>query len=48
MEVLKYDGVVDIATGLSAGSARWKNTKVKWSDLAKKLASSTRTNEKYA
>lgn len=48
MEKLKHDGFINIATGLSMSSKTWKNTKLAWSDLLKKLAEPVRTTEKYS
>ena len=42
-----FDGSFDIATGHSANSKRWKNTKITWSDLANKLSIPVRTPETY-
>lgn len=39
--------MLNIAVGLSASSKFWKNTKMLWSDLAKKLATPTVTAETY-
>ena len=44
---MKFDGLIDIATGFSAKSKIWKNKKVKWSELVKKLSEETKTNETY-
>lgn len=44
---LKYDEPIDIAIGLSASSKVWKNTKLNWSELVKKLSTATRTTETY-
>lgn len=44
---MKFDGVIDIATGFSAKSKIWKNKKIKWSELVKKLSEETKTNETY-
>src|SRR5574344_1295423 len=43
-----HDGVLDIATGFSANTKTWKNTKAKWSKLVAKLSEATITNETYA
>lgn len=45
---LQYDDVIDIATGLSATTKTWKNTKARWSKLVAKLSEATRTNETYS
>lgn len=47
-EEIRNDGTVDIATGFSAGTKAWKNTKIKWSKLVKKLSEATVTNETYS
>ena len=38
---------LDISTGTSAGSRMWKNKKIKWVDLVKRLRNVTVTNETY-
>ena len=43
-----YDGIIDIATGLSASTKKWKNKKVKWSKLIDKLSKPVVTNETHA
>ena len=49
MEVnIKNDGILDIATGMKASSKVWKNVKIKWSDLVKKLSSPVVTNETFS
>ena len=45
---IKYDGTLDIATGFSATTKVWKNTKAKWSNLVNKLSSPVITGEKYS
>lgn len=45
---LQYDGVLEIATGFSANTKVWKNTKARWSKLVAKLAEPVRTNETYS
>ena len=45
---LQYDDVIDIATGLSATTLTWKNTKARWGKLVAKLSEATRTNETYS
>lgn len=45
---LKYDGVIDIATGKSRHELKWKNQQITWSKLVEKLSKTTRTHEKYA
>lgn len=42
---MKYDGQITIATAPSRKSTKWKNETVLWSDLAKRLATVTRTPE---
>lgn len=44
---IKYDGVLEIATGFSANTKVWKNTKARWSKLVAKLSEATKTNETY-
>ena len=44
---IRYDGVLEIATGYSANTKIWKNTKARWSKLVAKLSEATRTNETY-
>ena len=46
-EQLKYNGPINIAVGLSATSKVWKNTKMAWSDLVKKLSEAVVTAESY-
>lgn len=45
---MKYDGTLDIATGLSAGSKSWKNKKIEWSELVQKLSEEHKTTETFA
>lgn len=47
IEQLKYNGPINIAVGLSATSKVWKNTKMAWSDLVKKLSEAVVTAESY-
>ncbi len=42
-----HDGPLDIAMGASASSKVWKNRKVQWRDLVKKLSEPVRTPETY-
>ena len=42
-----YDGNLDIATGFSATTKIWKNTRIKWSNLLNKLANPVVTAETY-
>lgn len=44
---MKYDGTLDIATGLSAGSKSWKNTKFEWSGLVQRLSEEHKTTETF-
>ncbi len=45
--LLKHDGLLNIATGLSAASKVWKNTKISWQDLVIKLSTATVTPETH-
>lgn len=45
---MKYDKELNIATGLSRQQKVWKNTKLLWSELVKKLSQTIRTHETYA
>ena len=42
-----YDGMLDIAIGLSANSKTWKNEKISWGELVQKLKSEHRTIETF-
>jgi len=42
------DGLINIATGLSASSKIWRNKAVKWSSLVDKLMRETKTTETYS
>lgn len=44
---MKYDGKIDIATGLSAKSKIWKNKALQWSELVDKLKKVTITSETF-
>lgn len=44
---MKYDGKIDIATGLSAKSKVWKNKALQWSELVDKLKKVTITSETF-
>lgn len=44
---IQYDGVLEIATGFSANTKVWKNTKTRWSKLVAKLSEATHTNETH-
>lgn len=39
------EGTIDIATGYSANSKKWKNTRITWADFIEKLKNSVQTNE---
>ena len=45
---IQFDNIIDIATGLSASTKKWKNQKVKWSKLLDKLSKPVVTNETHA
>lgn len=45
---IQFDGIIDIATGFSASTKKWKNKKAKWSKLLDKLSTPVVTNETYA
>ena len=47
IDKLKYDGNLSIAIGLNVTSKVWKNTKITWSSLVKKLATPVVTAESY-
>lgn len=42
---MKYDGKIDIATGMAVNSKVWKNKKIDWSKLVQKLENEHKTNE---
>ena len=44
---MKYDGLIDIATGVAAGSKIWKNKNLKWSEILKRLSDGHKTNETF-
>ena len=44
---MKYDGNLNIATGLKADSKIWKNEIISWADFAEKLMTSYKTQETY-
>ena len=46
--VISFDGTVAIATGSSAKTKKWKNKSLLWSELLKKLSTTTRTPETVA
>lgn len=43
--LMRNDGVIEIATGLSVTTRKWKNEKIEWSVLVAKLKKEHRTNE---
>ena len=45
--MIKYDGKLTIATGVSAQSKVWKNKEFKWSEFAKRLSEEHKTTETY-
>lgn len=45
--IMKYDGKIDIATGLSAKSKIWKNKSLLWSEFILKLKEVTKTSETF-
>lgn len=47
VEKLEYDGNLSIAVGLNVSSKIWKNTKITWSNLVKKLSTPVITAETY-
>lgn len=47
IETLTHNEPINIAIGLSASSKIWKNTKILWGDLVKKLSVAIRTAETY-
>lgn len=44
---MKFDGMLDIAVGLSAKSVKWKNKRFSWSEFVQKLSEGHKTNETY-
>ena len=44
---MKYDGKLDIAIGMKVDSKVWKNKKVTWSELVRRLSEGHKTNETY-
>ena len=44
---MQYDGTLNIATGMNAGSRTWRNTKYTWSKLVEKLETGHKTNETF-
>ncbi len=45
---MNHSTLLDIATGKSAGSRKWTNTKMEWSAFVAKLSIEHKTNETYA
>lgn len=45
---MKYDGEIDIATGLSAKSKKWSNAPILWSELVARLGKEHKTTETYS
>ena len=45
---MKFDGALNIASGMCANSRTWKNKKILWSELVKKLTKDHRTNELFS
>lgn len=44
---IEYDGSITIATGKSRKETTWKNREMLWSDLAKRLSTTSRTSETF-
>lgn len=44
---IEYDGSLTIATGRNRKETQWKNRELLWSDLAKRLSTTTRTAETF-
>lgn len=44
---MKYDGKIDIATGMSAKSKVWKNKSLLWSEFAQRISEGLKTNETH-
>lgn len=44
---MKFDEILNVATGMSADSASWRNIQMKWSKLVEKLLTENKTNETY-
>lgn len=44
---IEYDGSLTIATGRNRKETQWKNREMLWSDLVKRLATTTRTQETF-
>lgn len=47
LDNIQFDGKLDIAVGLKFNSRTWKNTKISWSQLVKRLSTATITNESH-
>lgn len=45
--MIKYDGKLTIATGVSAQSKVWKNKEMKWSELVQRLSEEHKTTETF-
>ena len=45
---MKFDGNLDIATGVGVKSKTWKNNKILWSELVERLSEVSITNETYS
>ena len=45
--MIKHDGTIDLAVGMHVNSKIWKNQKIKWSDLVKRLREENKTNETF-
>ncbi|MES2382877.1 MAG: hypothetical protein V4538_17650, partial [Bacteroidota bacterium] len=43
----RFDGILDIATGMSAKSKLWKNKKYNWSDLVDRISKEYKTTETF-
>ncbi|MBQ7198088.1 MAG: hypothetical protein IJS29_02390, partial [Selenomonadaceae bacterium] len=48
METIKYDGMLTICTGASRKTKIWKQKKMLWSELVKRLSQTKRTSETQA
>ena len=44
---MEYNGPLNIATGLSASSTKWKNQQILWSDLVSRLREEHKTTETF-
>jgi putative DNA primase/helicase len=44
---IKYDGIINIATGKSRRETNWKNEERKWSELLERLSKTTYTSESF-